>query len=240
MTTPRLSLAAAGLGRRFVRMAKRLAIALMTAFGLYVLIVIVGLIPVNNSFQPTSDGIEIFIVSSDVHADLVLPIKTGEMNWRTKFPATCFAGDTTTATHVAIGWGDKGFFLETPTWADLKLSTTAKALFWPTDSCLHVSLTYAPLVNEDVRSVRISAAQYASLIAAIESSFRFGPSQELVQIPDAAYGMNDGFFESHGSYHCLNTCNSWVGSVIRQAGIRAAWLTPLPKTVFMYLPRASD
>jgi hypothetical protein len=32
------------------------------------------------------------------------------------------------------------------------------------------------------------------------------------------------------------TCNCWVGEAMRSAGIRTAWFTPLPKTVFLYLP----
>ena len=38
--------------------------------------------------------------------------------------------------YVAIGWGDRGFYVDTPTWADLKLSTLCNALFVPSESVL--------------------------------------------------------------------------------------------------------
>ena len=57
-----------------------------------------------------------------------------------------------------------------------------------------------------------------------------------VQIKDGAYGQNDAFFMAHGNYHCLNTCNSWVGGAMKSGGMRTGWLTPMPKSMFLYLP----
>ena len=204
--------------------------------GLYVLIVLAGLIPVNNDFEPTPDGVEILLISNPVHADLVLPIDTNTMNWRKHFPADCFSGDTSGATHVAFGWGDKGFFIETPTWADLRASTAARALFWPSDTCMHVRLTKAAMLSDGSRSVTISVAQYERLVEYINESFQQESDASKIQVGVAAYGPNDAFFEAHGTYHCINTCNCWIGGAMRSSGIRCGWLTPLPKTVFLYLP----
>ncbi len=203
---------------------------------LYVLIVLVGLIPVNNEFEPTPDGVEILLISNPVHADLVLPVDTNTVNWREHFPADCFSGDTSGATHIAFGWGDKGFFIETPTWADLRASTAAKALFWPSDTCMHVRLTKAERLRDGSRSVRISVTQYERLVEYINESFRQESDGSRIQVGVAAYGPHDAFFEAHGTYHCINTCNCWIGGAMRSAGIRCGWLTPLPKTVFLYLP----
>ena len=54
-----------GLFRRFVG----------RVIALYLLLLIVGLIPVNNDFRSASDGIEIFISSNGVHADVVVPFE---------------------------------------------------------------------------------------------------------------------------------------------------------------------
>ena len=222
--------------RKFLRALKRFAYVILSSVSLYALIVIVGLIPVNNNFEPTQNGVEIFVISNPVHADVVLPINTETVNWREHFPAKCFSGDNRNATHVAIGWGDKGFFIETPTWADLRVSTAAHALLLPSDTCMHVSLTRAEHLGDNSRSVTISAEQYERLIAFINASFQHNSADEIIQINDAAYGSNDAFFEALGTYHCVNTCNSWIGRAMRSAGIRTPWLTPLPKTVFLYLP----
>lgn len=209
---------------------------LLYAILLYVAIVLIGLIPVNNGFEPTADGIEILLVSSPIHADVVLPIETETFNWRELFPDDCFSGDTTGATHVAIGWGDKEFFIDTPTWADLRVSTTAKAILWPSDCCVHVSYTKAEFRREGSRSVKISVAQYARLVEHVQASLTQETDGSIVQIADFAYGSHDAFFEAHGLYHCFNTCNCWVGNAMRAAGIRTGWFTPLPKTMFLYLP----
>ena len=142
--------------RRCARILKRIVRAVLLLILLVVAIVLVGLIPVNNDFESTPDGIEILLVSSAIHADIVLPIKTEAIDWRERFPAECFVGDTSGATHVAIGWGDKGFFIDTPTWADLRFSTAANALLWPSGTCMHVSLTNAEYLGDGARSVKIS------------------------------------------------------------------------------------
>jgi uncharacterized protein (TIGR02117 family) len=209
---------------------------LLSAMLLYGAILLVGLIPVNNDFEPSPEGIEILVISSAIHADIVMPIETDGVNWRERFPAACFRGDTSEATHVAIGWGDKGFFLETPTWGDLKASTTAHALLWPSDSCMHVRLTKAEYLSEDARAVRISPEQYQRLVRYITATFQQNGDGSFVPITGYHYGRNDAFFDAHGTYHGLNTCNSWAGRGLQAAGVRTPWLTPLPKTVYLYLP----
>lgn len=107
---------------------------------IYGLIALLGYIPVNNDFEPAAEGVEIFVTSSSVHADIIVPIEVGDVNWRKRLPADSFSGDTSRATHAVLGWGDKGFYIETPTWGDLKVSTAANALLWPSGCCLHASL----------------------------------------------------------------------------------------------------
>ncbi len=203
---------------------------------LCLLINLVGLIPVNNDFRSSPDGIEILITSNLVHADFVLPIETDIIHWREHFPDDSFIGNTKAATHVAIGWGDREFFIKTRTWADLRMATAIKALLWPSSSCLHVAFHTASSLDKDARSVKISVEQYRQLVEYINASFRRSRSGGKMPIEAAAYGTNDAFFDATGTYHCLNTCNSWVGDGMQTAGIRTGWFTPLPKAVFLYLP----
>ncbi len=219
--------------RLVIRRTTRVIVCLIL---LYPFINLIGLIPVNNDFKATPDGVEIFVISNAVHADLVMPIRHETIDWRERFPSECFVGNTDDATHVAIGWGDKGFFLETPTWADLKFSTAARALLWPSDSCMHVVFTDTEYLSDDARSIVVSADEYERLVQFIQSSFCVDDDGANIQISGFAYSTNDAFFEALGSYHCVNTCNTWAGRAMRSTGIRTPWLTHLPKTVFMYLP----
>lgn len=219
-----------------LRGLRRTAQAAALLAGVYLAIVLVGLIPVNNGFQPAADGVTIFVVSTALHADIVVPITTEAVDWREHFAAGRFAGDTSKATHVAFGWGDRNFYLQTPTWADLKPSTAAKALFWPSDACMHVSLLDAASASEDARAVTISQQQYAQLARHILGSFMLDEHDRKVEIAGAAYALDDAFFEARGSFHCVNTCNAWAGRAMQAAGIRTPWLSPLPRTVWLYLP----
>ena len=58
------------------RWTKRLGKLLLLVVIAIAAILVVGLIPVNNDFQPTEDGIQIFLVSNAVHADIILPVST--------------------------------------------------------------------------------------------------------------------------------------------------------------------
>lgn len=215
---------------RWLKRTFQFAIGLLI---IYLVILLMGLIPVNNDFRQTADGIEIHIVSNPVHADFILPVANSVFDWRKEFPDDCFPADVQSFSHIAFGWGDRGFFLETPTWNDLKTSTAANALLWPSRSCMHVHYT-RPDYYPELDTVRISHDQYLALVKYIQSSF--DRSEDRYQAcPGYHYYKTDAFFEAQGRYHMLNTCNSWVGGGLQAAGVRAPWMSPLPGTPTLYL-----
>ncbi len=222
--------------RRLVTLLRRTGKTVIALLLFYVAAILIGLIPVNNNFAPTTDGIEIFLVSNAVHSDIVMPIETEAIDWREWLDVDDFPGDSRGATHVAIGWGDRGFFLKTRTWDDLTATTTANALLWPSTTCLHVVYLREADLSKSYRSVRISGEQYASLVDFVKASFRFGDQGRPLAIANEAYMWCDGFYEAHGSYHCFNTCNCWVADALEATGVRVPWFAPMPKTVFLYLP----
>ena len=224
--------------KRIPRVVRWLSLGLkwsLYPLGLYFGILLIGLIPINNDFRPPDDdGVIIYIASSAVHADLFLPARTETIDWHKEFCDSTFGVDTKSFKHIAIGWGDRGFYLETETWADLKLTTAANALFLPSDSCMHVDFT-SPKYYKNVVAVSISPAQYGDLVDFIKSSFQRSDEGSYMQIEGYAYSGTDAFFQAHGKYHLLNTCNSWIGRALQAAGVRTPWLTPLPHTPALYL-----
>lgn len=221
--------------RGSLRWIGRAALSFIVLLVVYFGIVLVGLIPVNNDFLADEQGVEIMVISNAVHADLVLPLHNEHCDWRNDFSPSEFIADTNGATHVAIGWGDAGFFIHTPTWNDLKFSTAANALLWPSQSCLHVSMTRDEYVRPHAQVVKVSPQQYGELVQFIQSTFVTNDAGEKVSL-EGAYGRTDAFYEAAGNYHALNTCNSWAGRGLKSAGVRVPWLTPMPKSVFLYLP----
>jgi uncharacterized protein (TIGR02117 family) len=227
---------AQGALQKVLRCFKRCIKWLSAVVLIYLAILAMGLLPVNNDFRAAKNGIKIYLISSAVHADIIVPKTTATKDWTQRFSASTFVRPIANETHIAFGWGDRGFYLETETWADLKLSTVVNALFLPSRSCVHV--TYIrPEYYRDVVSVTISERQYEALVKFIESTFRKGSYGEWVQIPGYAYSTNDAFYDANGSYHLFNTCNSWVGRGLKSAGVRVPWFSPMPKSPMLYIEK---
>jgi uncharacterized protein (TIGR02117 family) len=226
------------LRRRIARGLFRCCKCFLLLLALYLLVALAGLIPVNNDFEPTADGVEIMVTSTEIHGDLILPIRNERVDWSQHLPPRDFAGDVSGATHVGFGWGNKEVYVDTPSWADLKAGTVFRALFWPSATCLHVNMWDTEDVPAGARKTRISHEQYRRLVEHVLGSFRRDEGGRFLLIEGARYGTNDAFYHAHGSYHALNTCNCWVGRGLKVAGVRTGWLTPLPKTVSLYLPAA--
>lgn len=216
------------------RWSKRISKWLFFAVLAYVTILLIGLVPVNNDFRPTQDGIKLYLSSTAVHSDVIVPVNNSVVNWADRFRNANFLGDITDQTHVSFGWGDRGFFLETRTWDDLKLSVAANAILLPSRSCVHVSYM-RPEYYSNLKSVTVSKKQYERLVGFIDKTMRKDSDQQYLQIKGYAYSSNDAFFEALGRYHLFNTCNSWVGRALRETGVRAPWLSPMPKTPLLYI-----
>jgi uncharacterized protein (TIGR02117 family) len=218
--------------RRLLRLTVQ---GILFLIGCYACILLVGLFPVNLNFQPPQgDGITIYVISSSVHADLFLPVRFEEVDWRREFEHIKTRSNIDHETYVAIGWGDRGFYLETETWNDLKLSTTLNALFVPSQSCIHIDFT-SPENYPSAKPISITAEQYRDLVEYIRRSIKRDEKGNPIQIGGFAYSQTDAFIEAHGSYHMLNTCNSWIGRALSKGGVRTPWLTPLPHSPTLYL-----
>ena len=209
---------------------------------LYLVLALVGAwIPDNGDFVPKPNGIEIYIYSGDIHSDIILPLVNEQKDWRENFPLSSFESDRTDFTHVSIGWGSREFYLETPTWNDLELSTALSALFTPSESVMHVEMVHlSPVISSSMMKTKISKEQYLQLVQYVQSSFdqsggSASSNQKPVQIEDAGYSDRDNFYPAVGSYHLFRTCNCWAGDALRATGVKVGKFTPLPKTVFWHL-----
>jgi uncharacterized protein (TIGR02117 family) len=183
-------------------------------------------IKVGKTDSTADDSVEIFIRSNGVHTDFVLPVRSALISWDTFIaPAVCNADST--YSYIAIGWGDKGFFLNTPTWGDLTFSTAFVAATGLGESAMHVDyLKDAPKTGERGRSYRISSQQYKNLIAYIRNSFLLNRNASML-IDHAGYGKRDKFFEANGRYNLFMTCNEWTGDGMQAADMEVGVWTPL-------------
>ena len=189
-----------------------------------------GAIPTNRSWRPAADGgVRIFVESNGVHTGIVVPKVAAGIDWRGLAPARDLADPRFGAfDHLAIGWGEKAFYLETKTWADVKLRTVLAAAVGSTHTLMHVEHVPAPAVGDDVRAVVLSVAEYRRLAAFIAASFRPGGARY------PGYARYDVFYDARGRYDALTTCNAWTGDALRHAGVRVGAWTPFPGTVMWW------
>lgn len=179
--------------------------------------------------------VDVYILTNGVHTDLVVPVKTKIMDWNKKVLFSNVASQSPHYQWIAFGWGDKGFYLNTPTWADLKFSTAVEAAFWLSESAMHC--TFYDDLQEDENCVKLSITenQYKDLVQYIDSKFDKTPTGEYIFIPtDAVYGDSDAFYEAQGTYSFLYTCNTWANYGLKAAEQKYALWTPTDFGIFRH------
>ena len=192
-------------------------------------------------FWPTRAGpgsesktIEAFVISNGVHTDYVFPMRSSGVDWSLLFPARQFRAAPPDAEFIAIGWGDREFYLHTPNWSDLTVARALSALRGANRAVLHVSWLRRADLGADTYRLPLGPAQYARLADWVRGAL---PGGQAVPIDGAHYGRNDAFYEASGGYHLFETCNTWTGRGLREAGIPMGRWTPFDFTVTHHLQR---
>lgn len=216
--------------RIFFRMTAYFIVAVIIYF---LSALILSAIPVNTDFQETeTSGVGIYLLSNGVHTDLVLPVRTmlpatGSLHdWSDVIPFHHTLSNDSLMQYIAFGWGDKNFYRETPTWADLKASTAFNALFFLSTSALHVTFYRSMSENEYCRKIGISEEQYVRLVRYIDDSFLKTGDGDRMLIHNLSYGNDDCFYDANGTFSLFYTCNTWTNQGLRQSGLKASVWTP--------------
>ncbi|MET3531949.1 uncharacterized protein (TIGR02117 family) [Chryseobacterium flavum] len=207
--------------------------------GIVILYIILGLLVPFISVSAKDDGqkkeFPIYIYTNGVHTDIVMPVRNALQDWSLKIPFNDTRSKRTDYNYIGIGWGDKGFYLDTPTWADLKFSTAVKAAFWLSDSAMHCTYYTTMKEGDDCKMILISRSQYKDLVKFVENKFDRDLKGNFILIPtDAVYGDNDAFYDAKGTYSFLYTCNTWTNDALKAAGQKAALWTPSDFGIFQH------
>ena len=210
-----------------------------TVIGLVVIYVVLALtipyLPVQKKATNDVADIPIYIYTNGVHTDIVMPIKTDHVDWSKKILFENTTSKSTDFNYVGIGWGDKGFYLDTPTWAELKVSTAFHAAFWLGESAMHTTFYKAMTEGDDCKKIMLTKAQYADLVKFVDSKFdKNSAGQNILIKTDAVYNDDDAFYEAQGSYSFLYTCNTWTNNALKAAGQKAALWTPTDFGIFQH------
>ncbi|WP_192246270.1 TIGR02117 family protein [Mesorhizobium silamurunense] len=169
----------------------------------------------------------ILVLRNPIHTDIAIPVDDGV---RRRFHFLADSGlpvDSPAARYFVFGRGGRAFYLETPTWSELKAVPVLKALTLDA-SVMHVDVAGAIAEpHPDVAGFDIDETHFSALLDYIQSSFRQGPNGP-VAIDNAGYSSFDRFYEANGHFNALVGCNSWTAQALRAAGLRTGWWNPLP------------
>lgn len=224
--------------RSFWRIARNAFLCLLGLIAAYAIIgTALSLIPINNNAK--SDGeIVVYLERSDVHTDIVVPTRTGRIDWSSVVPPQD-TKDATKRKYLAFGWGSQDFYLNVPTWSDLTAGIALKAISGTGGTALHTEYEREPAEGENCRRLSLSAAQYDALVDYILSSGKRSGEGAFVRIDHAGYDTSDSFYEGTGRYSPFFTCNTWANSALKACGQKCCLWTALQQPIFWKYQLAS-
>ena len=218
------------------RILRLLGLTLCTLVGFVLLYLLAawGLSRITVAAEPGGgNDVSVYILTNGVHTDIVVPVRTEQMDWSTIVPYRYTTGQDSTAAWAGFGWGDKGFYLETPTWGDLTARVACKAAFGLGTSAMHVTFHDRPREGEACKRITMSNAQYGRLVAYLRQGFAYDANGRTKHIATSAnYGTSDAFYDGVGSYSLLHTCNTWANNALKACGQKACWWTPFDTGIF--------
>lgn len=220
-----------------MKILKKMLNYLLIFFGLVVIYVLiatgVSFLPVNeDQSEFKNKDYSIYILTNGVHTDLVLPYYNEIYDWRAFLDPSITPGKKTTSEWVSFGWGDKGFYLQTPEWKDLKVSVAFKAAFGLSESAMHVTYYDKLNSNTDCVEIKVNKEQYLQLCLFIKDRFDLVNNQFVLINTDQNYGLNDVFYEAKGKYSLFYTCNTWANNGLKAARLKASVFTLWDKGIF--------
>ncbi|WP_201980102.1 TIGR02117 family protein [Hymenobacter rubidus] len=198
----------------------------------FVAALVLSRIPVAKATPDAPTDVTVYLHTNGVHTDIVLPIRNSQIDWSQSLPIANIPSQDSTMRYIAFGWGDKGFYLDTPTWADLKFSTAFVAAFWLGSAAMHTTYFHSMTPGPNTIPLQLSRAEYAQLIAYIQRSFALNAAGQVQHIQGHSYGRDDAFYEAHRVYSFLYTCNTWTNNALKASGQKACLWTPSDKGIF--------
>lgn len=189
-------------------------------------------VTVNKQTYTLEQPITIFIQTNGVHSDLVLPAKNKIKDWTKTIEYEHTITADSTYHYLAFGWGDKSFYLETPTWAELKPITAFKAVFGLGATAMHTVYMKQIAVDESHIKLTLNQEQYKALVHYVEASFETDDGKLMPIRSSVHYSKTDAFYEANYNYSLFKTCNTWTNSGLKSCGQKACLWTPHQQGIF--------
>lgn len=212
--------------------------SLLGKFSLFTLLAIGYLTPVINcNVNKEKCKFKVCIINDGMHTNILLPTRNNIVDWG-KFISLPNLGKYPIANYryLTFGWGDRDFYIQTPTLADLNLITAGKALFLPTPSTILVQGFSDIPQNREIKCVQVTRTEYLQLTDFIQNTFKFNPQHQPIRIANG-HLSSSGFYAANGSYSILRTCNNWTAEALRKANVDTPLWAGLSSAVMLHFGR---
>lgn len=167
----------------------------------------------------------IYVKSNGVHTDVVLITKELQANIKKSL-------NQDLSKYTAFGWGDKGFYIEIPTWDDLTFGVAFKAMFLSSETAMHVTPYQG--IGKHWKKVKVSDEQLNNLQNYIYDSFQLKKGV-FDKIDFKGYTPTDAFYEAKGSYHLFKTCNVWTNQALKVTDVKTGLWSPMDWGILRHL-----
>ncbi len=169
--------------------------------------------PVSAFYPPDPDRTDnktVYIVNHGLHTGIVLPKQDAA-------PYMHSFNDFKSARYLEIGWGDETYYQTDPN----TLWMGIRALFWPTDSVLHLAALQTNPISYfskyEVVQLKLSKRGFIRLVKFINNSFALNEKKQIIRLGSGLYGASR-FYRAEGKFHLFNNCNTWSARAIRSSG----------------------
>lgn len=219
------------------RIVGRAITALLAIPAAYMVAALVGsLVPVNSGWEEATSGTTVYVADNGIHADIVMPVSAQGLDWERLVPRSDFAAADPNARWIAFGSGEERVYFNTPTWWDITPRTIWSALTGGR-RVMHVEYVSDP--GYAIREIRLRPEEYRRLWAAIRADFALDEKGRPKHLAHPGYGCCDAFYRAVGKESAVRTCNTWVASWLRLAGVRTSLWPPFVQGLVWRYRRAA-
>lgn len=195
--------------------------------GILALLTIAALTPRqwHASSQQADCKFRVYVSGDLTHTNFFVPVRTDAFDWSQHLNlATIGKQAPADYRYLQFGWGDRIFYVETPSWDRISLPSAVRSLMLQNPAALfvkgHTALPHSP--NETLKCISLSEGNYVKLMHFLKASFQTD-QQGNVQRISAGQDGDSSFYAANGRYSMLKTCNSWTADGLRAADVN----TPL-------------
>lgn len=172
-----------------------------------------GCLAINNP-PPVS----LYIVKIEGHTGLVFSSADVKQQ---KLPETA---DLEGMDFYKVGWGDFDYYQAN----DPSIWLGLKALFWPTDSVIHLVGIRGQLEkffsDAQIIELELSTDAFSRIMEFVSDSFERNGNKKADSIKSERH-YNGYFYRAKGRFYLFHTCNSWIAEALKAGGCD---LTPRP------------